>query len=91
MKPLVRGLLLGTLGSVLFHRRERLSELVRQRRRAAARPPAERGRTAGELPPDELERLTRAELYRRAQAAGIPGRSEMSKAELIAALRAAAE
>jgi len=31
--------------------------------------------------------MTREQLYRRAQAAGIAGRSQMSKAELIAALR----
>jgi hypothetical protein len=35
-----------------------------------------------------LEELTRDELYARAQAAEIPGRSEMTKAELVAALRA---
>jgi DNA end-binding protein Ku len=35
---------------------------------------------------DELERLDREELYRRAQEAGMPGRSKMSKAELVEAL-----
>jgi DNA end-binding protein Ku len=35
---------------------------------------------------DELERLDREELYRRAQEAGVPGRSKMSKAELVEAL-----
>lgn len=35
-----------------------------------------------------LEDLTKEELYARAQEADIPGRSEMSKEELIAALRA---
>jgi hypothetical protein len=35
-----------------------------------------------------LEDLTREELYARAQEAEIPGRSEMSKEELVAALRA---
>ena len=34
-----------------------------------------------------LEELTKEELYERARAAGIPGRSDMSKDELIAALR----
>jgi DNA end-binding protein Ku len=38
---------------------------------------------------DELDDLSRAELYERAQAAQLPGRSSMSKAELIAALRGA--
>jgi hypothetical protein len=39
---------------------------------------------------DGLEELTKQELYDRAQAAGIPGRSEMNKHELIRALRTAA-
>ena len=34
-----------------------------------------------------LEELTKEELYERARAADIPGRSDMSKDELIAALR----
>jgi DNA end-binding protein Ku len=38
---------------------------------------------------DDLEDLSRAELYERAQAAQVPGRSSMSKAELVAALRGA--
>ena len=36
---------------------------------------------------DELATLTKEQLYRRAQAAGIYGRSTMSKDELLAALR----
>jgi Rho termination factor, N-terminal domain len=43
----------------------------------------ERGRSR----PSTLENLTKEELYARAQAADIPGRSEMSKEELIEALR----
>jgi hypothetical protein len=39
-------------------------------------------------PPTSLENLTKEELYARAQEAEIPGRSEMSKEELVAALRA---
>ena len=35
----------------------------------------------------DLAYLSKEDLYRRAQEAGIPGRSQMSKAELIAALR----
>jgi DNA end-binding protein Ku len=35
---------------------------------------------------DDLERLDREELYRRAQEAGVPGRSTMSKDELVKAL-----
>jgi hypothetical protein len=38
--------------------------------------------------PSTLEALTKEELYARAQEANIPGRSEMSKDELVAALRA---
>jgi hypothetical protein len=38
--------------------------------------------------PGSLEDLTRDELYERAQEAEIPGRSEMSKDELVEALRA---
>ena len=34
-----------------------------------------------------LDELTKEELYKRAQAEDIPGRSEMTKDELIAALR----
>jgi hypothetical protein len=38
--------------------------------------------------PHNLEELTKDELYARAQAADISGRSEMSKEQLVAALRA---
>lgn len=38
--------------------------------------------------PSTLDALTKEELYARAQEAEIPGRSEMSKDELVAALRA---
>jgi hypothetical protein len=38
--------------------------------------------------PRSLEDLTREELYARAQEADVPGRSEMSKEELVEALRA---
>jgi DNA end-binding protein Ku len=41
---------------------------------------------AGQDGRDELERLGRQELYERAQDAGIPGRSKMSKDELVEAL-----
>ena len=45
--------------------------------------PLSRGRASN------LEDLTKDELYERAQKADIPGRSEMTKAELIKALRSA--
>jgi hypothetical protein len=38
--------------------------------------------------PASLEDLSKDELYRRAQEADIPGRSEMSKEEIVSALRA---
>jgi hypothetical protein len=38
--------------------------------------------------PRDLDDLTKDELYARAQAAEIPGRSDMSKEQLVAALRA---
>jgi hypothetical protein len=44
-----------------------------------------------EAPAGDLDQLPRNELYRRAQAAGIRGRSNMSKAQLVAALRASGE
>ncbi|HLU61398.1 MAG TPA: Ku protein [Gammaproteobacteria bacterium] len=57
-------------------------------------PPASRRRRGGgqahrtpEEPARELEKLSRAELYARAQERDIPGRSRMSKEELIEALR----
>ncbi len=46
------------------------------------RPPA--GASDGPTP---LEDLTRAQLYERARQAGVAGRSAMSKAQLLAALR----
>jgi hypothetical protein len=78
MKALALGLALGALASWLLSRRLGPGDA------------AETGtatRAAGE-DADDLERMMRPELYRRAQAAGIPGRSEMTKAQLIAALRA---
>jgi hypothetical protein len=38
-------------------------------------------------PKDDLESLTKEQLYERAQAEDVPGRSEMTKAELINSLR----
>jgi hypothetical protein len=95
MRSFLLGLLLGTLGPVLVDRlRYRLkSEAAQDRSQATATSGAERPteqpgerESAGAL--DDLSQLTTSELYRRAQAAGIAGRSAMSKAQLIAALRA---
>jgi hypothetical protein len=44
--------------------------------------------SSGSSSPRSLEDLTKEELYARAQEAEIPGRSEMSKEQLITALRA---
>jgi hypothetical protein len=95
MRSFLLGLLLGTLGSILLDR-------VRYRLKIGAAQDSSRVTAAtgtessAEQPSDEgpstshdLSRLTAAELYRRAQLAGIAGRSGMSKAQLIAALRAA--
>jgi hypothetical protein len=95
MRLFFLGLWLGALGSILFDRlRYRLkSEAAQNSSRAAAATGTER---SAELPGEgeaagtshDLFRLTAAELYRHAQLAGIAGRSGMSKAQLIAALRA---
>ena len=87
------GVGLGTVAGLLAQRRNDLPTFV-PRASAAVRaeaPSARRGEPVtleGGGHGESLERLMRPELYRRAQAAGIPGRSEMTKAELIAALRA---
>lgn len=53
--------------------------------RIANTDPEEAGRRGGGSPP--YEEWTREELYERAREIGIEGRSEMSKRELISALR----
>jgi DNA end-binding protein Ku len=50
---------------------------------------AEGRRPAGSGPDGELDDLTKEELYERAKRADVPGRSQMSRDELIDALRAA--
>jgi hypothetical protein len=94
MRSFLLGLLLGTLGAIVFDRlRYRLkSEPAEDRSRVAAATGAGRsteqpGHGEGAAL-DDLSQLTAAELYRRAKAAGIAGRSGMSKAQLIAALQA---
>jgi hypothetical protein len=95
MKPLAFGVLVGVLGAVFFRGRGRAWKILRAARASSkgtagtASVAVEHENEDAEAPTSEsLEQLTRNELYRRAQAAEIPGRSEMSKAELIAALRA---
>lgn len=53
------------------------------------KPPARAGRRGTRGGADELEGLTKAELYERARALDVPGRSQMSREELLAAVRAA--
>jgi Rho termination factor-like protein len=77
MKSLLVGALFGALAPLLLRHRQRALEL----RRAAA------GRVQAAPSEPDLSELTKEELYKRAQAAGIRGRSEMTKDELIAALR----
>jgi hypothetical protein len=55
------------------------------RRQVESAPPAESLPVVA--PPDILDGLTKRELERRASQAGIPGRSSMNRAQLIAALR----
>jgi hypothetical protein len=93
MRSFFLGLLFGTIGPILVDRlRNRLKGEVAQDRQPATA--ATRAESSAELPGeglsalDDLSQLTTTELYRRAQAAGIAGRSAMSKAQLIAALRA---
>jgi DNA end-binding protein Ku len=81
------GLGIGAAGAPLLGRG---APLLRRRLQARASPPRTATEPAGdaEADADELARLSKQELYRRAQAARIPGRSEMTKEQLIAALRA---
>jgi hypothetical protein len=94
MRSFFLGLSLGTLGSILFKRvRYRLKTDTQDSSRATAanwgdRSADEPGEGEEVNASDDLSRLSAAELYRRAQLAGIAGRSRMSKARLIAALRA---
>ncbi|WP_407540857.1 addiction module toxin RelE [Deinococcus radiomollis] len=58
---------------------------VNKQRREEGRTPNKRTQGTGN-PNRALADLSRDELYNRARAAGLPGRSRMSKTELIAAL-----
>jgi DNA end-binding protein Ku len=84
MRLLILGALAGTILAWFFR-----DELLALGRSGAAK--AERAvgavRGGGSDDGTPLEELTKEELYERAQAADIPGRSHMSKDELIAALR----
>jgi DNA end-binding protein Ku len=77
MRLLLAGGVLGTAVALLFLRRRGAPAWVNGRISPLRRRDA------------NLQDLTRDELYERAQKADIPGRSEMTKDELIKALRAA--
>jgi DNA end-binding protein Ku len=59
----------------------------RPRGRSGARPGGASRKRGGPGGDDDLAALTRQELYERAQELDIPGRSGMTKAQLLAALR----
>jgi Rho termination factor, N-terminal domain len=85
VKALVLGLAVGAAGALLARRRKEMAAFVGSTERRLHRRGASWPRDSE--PGAELEQLTKSELYRHAQAAGIAGRSEMTKAELIEALR----
>ena len=97
MRMLVVGALLGTALGWIFRRQvlavlERGSDAATRAAgtaRDAVGTVAEAAREATAETP--LEELTKEQLYERARAADIHGRSEMSKDELIAALRNASQ
>jgi hypothetical protein len=90
MRKLLLGGAIGAIGAILARRRHRAVHLARAQsgRMRGVKDAGRKGVARLRREPD-LEELTKEELYHRAQAAGIPGRSEMSKDDLIAALRAA--
>lgn len=63
-----------------------LVKVLQERRRGQRASRAGKRRHATKRPASALEALTRRELYERARARGIPGRSRMTKDELINAL-----
>jgi len=68
-----------------------LMEVLKRRLQPEEREPApaRRERTGKSRRDDELEGRSKAELYERAKALGVPGRSKMDKDELVRALREA--
>jgi hypothetical protein len=92
---LIASLLLGAIAWVVVRYRDRVRELAGAGGKAfdavahAQTQVAPLRKLTDRLPSDDLEELTREELYQRAQKAEIAGRSQMTKAELIAALRSA--
>ncbi len=76
MRFLVLGGTLGLVVAFLLRNRDAVRGMLDQR-------PLNRGRAS------ILEDMTKDQLYERAQKADIPGRSEMTKGELIQVLRSA--
>ncbi len=76
MRFLVLGGALGLVVAFLLRNRDAVRGMLDQR-------PLNRGRASN------LEDMTKDQLYERAQKADIPGRSEMTKGELIEVLRSA--
>ena len=76
MRFLFLGGALGLVVAFLLRNRDAVRGMLYQT-------PLSRGRASN------LEDMTKDELYERAQKADIPGRSEMTKSELIEALRSA--
>ena len=76
MRFLVLGGTLGLVVAFLLRNRDAVRGMLDQT-------PLNRGRASN------LEDMTKDQLYERAQKADIPGRSEMTKGELIKALRSA--
>ena len=68
--------------------REMAARTVNKQRREDGRTPSQRTSGTGN-PNSPLEERTKDELYNRAQELGIDGRSEMSKDELVEAIRVA--
>jgi len=93
LKPLAVGVGIGTALGLVGSRHRHAAALVRERAaRLRVDSPSEGSklRSPDEREPNDLAglaNLSKEDLYRRAQEAGIPGRSQMSKDELIAALR----
>jgi hypothetical protein len=89
LRALLIGLSLGTLGAVLLQRLLGQNDLVEPTELAVSTTSTPERANDEPQASDDLSRLSTPELYRRAQAGGIAGRSNMTKAQLVEALRKA--
>jgi hypothetical protein len=87
LRTLLLGLTLGTVGAVLLRRLLRQTDVVEPSESEVTGTSTPESATASPSAPEDLSGLSTAELYRRAQLAGIAGRSRMTKTQLIEALR----